>query len=145
MEVLSPEDAPGLAKAHAACFDRPWSVETFARLASLGTGLVAGVRGEADITAFVAFMLAGESADLVTLGVVPPARGRGLGHLLLQESLPLLAHQGVEKVILEVCETNQAARALYAANGFKPQGVRKAYYRLASGGPKDALVLARKP
>jgi ribosomal-protein-alanine N-acetyltransferase len=77
-----------------------------------------------------------EEAELHWIEIFPPYRGKGLGKLLLKETLNYLSAEGVKKVFLEVEEDNQRALNLYRAFGFKENGRRKNYYPLN----KDAIV-----
>jgi ribosomal-protein-alanine N-acetyltransferase len=81
---------------------------------------------------------AGE-AEILTLAVMPPARGQGLGRALLQSAAAHAASLGAASVFLEVGADNPAALALYASLGFDRVGQRKAYY--AAHGTGDAWVL----
>jgi ribosomal protein S18 acetylase RimI-like enzyme len=51
--------------------------------------------------------------------------GQGIGKALLDHDLQLLAERGLGTVTLWVFEQNQAARNLYAAFGFAPDGARR--------------------
>lgn len=72
--------------------------------------------------------LRGRAGYLAVLGVVPEARGRGLARALLDAALASLASAGAASCVLEVLEKNAAARALYAAAGFR-ETRRLACYR----------------
>lgn len=78
-----------------------------------------------------------DEAHVLTVGVVPAWRRRGVGAALL---LDLLAAAGPRRVLLEVRADNAPAQRLYAQHGFRPIGRRRGYYR-PSG--IDAVVMAR--
>ena len=124
-------DAAPLAILHATCFDDAWDA------ASLRTMLAAP---EAFAfhhpDGFVLARVAGGEAEILTLAVVPRARGKGLGRALLCEAIAKAERKGADAVFLEVSATNPAALALYARLGFANVGSRRAYYRGV-----DALVL----
>ncbi len=65
-------------------------------------------------------------------------RRRGLGTALVRELLKRACDAGAASVLLEVRESNHAARQLYGTLGFKETGRRKSYYREPS---EDALIL----
>jgi len=92
---------------------------------------------------FVLARIAGGEAEILTLAVVPPARGKGLGRALLQAAIARAQEQGAHAMFLEVGSDNPHALALYAGLGFTKVGMRKGYYASASGGSGggDALVL----
>jgi ribosomal-protein-alanine acetyltransferase len=56
-------------------------------------------------------------------------RRRGIGRALVREILSSARAAGVGSVLLEVRDSNHAARQLYEALGFAEVGRRQAYYR----------------
>jgi len=128
-----------MAQLHAASFTLPppWSqTELEATLANPFT--FALTKPQAFLLAQV---VAGE-ATLLTIAVAPTARRLGLGHALVADFLAQSRQRQATTAFLEVAETNQAARALYAAAGFVPTGRRKGYYR-ATGQSVDAILMGR--
>lgn len=101
------------------------------------SGLVASLGG--DPAGFILLRQAGEEAEVLTLAVRPAFARRGVGRALLSAALSALSRAGVHRLVLEVAEANEAARALYGAFGFAEIGRRRSYY----GPGQDALVLAR--
>lgn len=78
----------------------------------------------------------------VTAVVVDPAwRRRGLGRQALEALLETGRRQGAERATLEVAAGNGAARALYAALGFREAGIRRRYYRNGDDGLIEWLEL----
>ena len=65
-------------------------------------------------------------------------RRRGIGCTLVRETLSAAREAGASSVLLEVRESNLAARQLYEALGFVEAGRRPAYYRNPDD---DALAL----
>ncbi len=81
-----------------------------------------------------------ESPDVghvISIGVKPGFRGRGIGKELLKASLCSLINAGVRHVYLEVRVSNEVAIRLYKRLGFKIQNVLPCYY--ANG--EDAYVM----
>lgn len=72
--------------------------------------------------------------ELAYMGVVPEARGRGIGRKMLQYGLQLAARSPRRFVLLAVDEDNCYARALYASAGFVPLSVKAVHVRLGAGG-----------
>lgn len=133
---------------HAECFHDAWSTEAFAALfAGPGVyGLIATGAGGAPV-GFALCRVAADEAEVLTIGVIPAHRGAGVGHLLLEQALAEAASRGAARMFLEVSETNRAARALYAAQGFVGVGTRKKYYREFIDEREtrvDAYVLSKK-
>jgi [ribosomal protein S18]-alanine N-acetyltransferase len=86
-------------------------------------------------------LLGGDSAELLTVGVVPSARRLGLARRMLAELYDAARRRGAHEMFLEVRVDNESARALYDAEGFVEIGVRRGYY---DRGRVDAVVM-RKP
>jgi len=83
-------------------------------------------------------MVIAETAQVMTVGVLPPARRRGIGEQLLQTLLLEARRRQAEEVLLEVRMDNLAARTLYERAGFTIIGTRRGYF---DRGRVDALVM----
>jgi len=142
--LLRNVDDPGvLAALHAAAFpDGAWSAGSIAASLSVGgRGYVAGVDADAPPVALALARRAGEDGELLTIGVAPSARRRGLAATLLAAVASDFAADGARALILEVASDNHAPRALYNQAGFKRIGARRFYYRRPVGGSVDAIVM----
>lgn len=88
----------------------------------------------------VGFLLFREIAsvewEILNLAVEPAMRRQGVASRLIEEFLGLADGD----VYLEVRESNQAARALYACWGFSEEGLRRGYYHRPV---EDAVVMKR--
>ena len=71
----------------------------------------------------------GIDADVMTMGVLPDFRGRGLGRVLMDALIDVARRWGSERVFLEVRESNAAAISLYENSGFEVVGRTKGYFR----------------
>jgi [ribosomal protein S18]-alanine N-acetyltransferase len=80
-----------------------------------------------------------DELQLLAIGVLPRARGCGLGRALLEHLASHTHAAGGRRVILEVASSNTAARRLYESAGFRVFNVRRGYYR----GGEDALEMER--
>jgi len=80
-------------------------------------------------------------AEVHTIGVDPAFQGRGIGRALLR-GLLAAADARHATVFLEVRTDNEAARALYASEGFAVVGLRRRYYQPSGA---DAHTMRREP
>jgi ribosomal-protein-alanine acetyltransferase len=136
-------DLPAIAGLHAQCFADAWSEEFLGWLLA-EPGAVAFVAMEDDEPAgFVLARGAAGEAEILSLGVGPGMRGRGLGTVLIRAACQRVEEAGMVEVFLEVSVENAAARALYGRLGFREVGRRSNYYEDAAGPARDALVLRR--
>lgn len=103
------------------------------------------VECDGEVVAFALWSpLAVDERELLNLVVDSGQRGQGVGRALLEESLAMLAAEGVRRVLLEVRAGNTAARALYDRCGFNEDGRRRGYYRARDGRPaEDAVLMSR--
>jgi len=83
--------------------------------------------------------VAGDVADLTRIVVAESKRRAGVASALLAALHDAAAQAGVERMLLEVAESNVDARAFYATHEYTEISRRPGYY--ADG--DDALVLAR--
>lgn len=92
------------------------------------------------VAAFCAFWLVVDQVHINNLAVRPEMRRRGLGSRLLDAVMKEAGKLGAASLMLEVRESNTAARRLYERAGFNVHSVRKSYY---TNPVEDALVLVR--
>jgi len=70
-----------------------------------------------------------DAMELVYLGLVPAARGRGLGALVLRKALNVALQSGVSKLTLAVDAANSPAIKLYLRHGMERIGSKQALVR----------------
>lgn len=141
LRLLVRSQLGALTKVHAECFPvDPWSVRDFMELLAIrGASGHLAVSPENGISAFIIDLIGPDDAEILTIGVAPGARRRGLARVLIGDLTKRARQRGARRVLLEVAADNQAAIALYNSIGFIPLGERPGYYRLPSG-KADALI-----
>ena len=82
----------------------------------------------------------GYECEILSLGVAPRWRRRGIARSLLQAAMGEARQRQIPSLVLEVATDNEAASALYAMLGFGAVGRRARYYRRPDG-RADALIL----
>ncbi|HWM45500.1 MAG TPA: ribosomal protein S18-alanine N-acetyltransferase [Xanthobacteraceae bacterium] len=142
LSEAGPRDAAAMAPLHAEAFRRGWSEQEFERLLSDRSVLTHRATHGRSLTGFVMSRLAAGEAEILSVAVSAPHRGRGLARRLLDLHLRRLAGLGCRTVFLEVDEENKAALRLYHRAGFREVGRRAAYYPKGSAA-SAALVLRR--
>jgi ribosomal-protein-alanine N-acetyltransferase len=101
---------------------------------------VAAEADEGEFLGWAGVLVVDGAAEILTVGVVPAARRRGIATTLLHALLDEARVRGAAEVFLEVREDNEAAQALYGREGFVVVGRRKGYYE---HGRVDAVVMRR--
>jgi [ribosomal protein S18]-alanine N-acetyltransferase len=136
-----PEDIPALVSVtEESAQSASWSKESFERLCKL-EGFLAFVSETAGcISGFVVVRQVANEGEILNLAVRRQNRRRGEGHRLLSAILEQLHRRGVNKVFLEVRESNEAGIIFYEKMGFAKTGRRPGYYRA----PEEAAVLMEK-
>ncbi len=132
-----------LSELHCRTFDDGWSIDAMAEvLRSPGVWALLAVDDGAPV-GFALGRLAADEAEVLSLGVLAPARRMGLGRALvagLAASVPR-----ARALFLEVGEDNPAARGLYAGLGFRVVGRRDGYYVRPGGRRAAALTMSAVP
>lgn len=133
IQPVGPLDLEIVAALHAASFKEAWGVPAIAELMAMpgAIGLIVAEPSPMGPEP-IGFLLArttAEECEIVSIGVLPAHRGRGLARLLMERATQLATAGGADRIFLEVAEDNWSARRLYAALGFAPVGRRRNYYR----------------
>ena len=138
LRVLGPADFEQVLRAERIVFaEDPWTP------GMIGEELTSTLRhyvGAFEQGTFVGWagLSLGVDGDVMTIGVLPDFRGRGVGHLLLAELLRVARQASVERVFLEVRASNTQAISLYERQGFVHIGRIKHYFRNPS---EDAVTM----
>ena len=93
------------------------------------------------LVGFASLWAIGEEAHIITLGVHPEWRRRGIGRSLVTSLLKAAIAQQLNWATLEVRASNRGAIALYESLGFEQLGRRKRYY---SNPEEDGLILWKR-
>lgn len=115
-----------------------WSAQLIRDDYSFGGKRYRGVELGGELVAYAVYGYDGDAFHLMNLAVLPHARRRGLGRLIMRDLLAEAERLGAPDVWLEVAVTNDAAIALYREYGFEDVRVRARYYQPEN---VDALVM----
>jgi [ribosomal protein S18]-alanine N-acetyltransferase len=77
--------------------------------------------------------------EIENIVVTEGERRQGIGSALLAAAIAAARQAGAQQILLEVRESNRAARGLYGRYGFRETGRRTRYY---SSPEEDAILLA---
>jgi ribosomal-protein-alanine N-acetyltransferase len=102
---------------------------------------IAAEHGTGGLLGWAGVLIAADQAEILTIGVVPDARRRGIGTRLLDALVRFAIERGANELFLEVRVDNQPAQLLYERNGFAVLGTRRGYY---DNGRVDAVVMRRE-
>ena len=143
MEIrkMTAREVPQVAELEKLCFAMPWSEKSVAGELEnpLALWLVA-MEGDS-LAGYVGSQTVMDETDMMNLAVAPQFRRQGVGEALVNALVAALKDLGSRCLTLEVRDSNEAARALYAKLGFVEIGRRRGYYRDPR---EDALILRKE-
>jgi len=139
----STKDAAAIGRLHGASFRRGWSDGEIERLLLDRNVIAHRVTVGRVFAGFVMSRVAADEAEILSIAVTAPRKGRGLAGRLLRHHLGRLTAIAVRSVFLEVDEDNMPALRLYRKAGFREVGRRAGYYPAEGGKPSNALILRR--
>ncbi|RAK67648.1 GNAT family N-acetyltransferase [Phenylobacterium kunshanense] len=140
LAAATPDDAPAMASVHAQAFDTPWDESDFEGLLE-SQGIFGFLVSDEDPAGVLICRAVGGEAEILTVGVAPWARRRGVGLALMTAAIGAARVAGAGEMFLEVDVDNGGAVALYEGLGFVRTGLRKGYYDRGAAGRADALVM----
>ena len=129
-----------IAELEKCCFNDPWSENSISSelnnrlscwLVALESDVVIGYVGSQTVL--------GET-DMMNIAVHPDYRNQGVAKKLIQNLMDIISEQGSHSLMLEVRQSNEPAKNLYASLRFETVGIRKNYYR----NPKENALILRK-
>ncbi len=147
---VGPFDLGRLARLHRRCFTEAWGRSDLAHLLAMpGTfGLLARLQEHRRLVleprrdvGFAICRVAADESELLSIGVAPEWRGRGVGAALLEAAMARCRELGARRMFLEVDVDNRAAQKLYERFGFTRVGLRPDYYRHGDGRRSDAWTM----
>jgi ribosomal-protein-alanine N-acetyltransferase len=101
--------------------------------------LVAEIGGS--VSGFVVCRFVAGEGEILNVAVAPSHRREGVGSRLLAEVMEEAKAKRVQRVYLEVRESNGTAITFYEKHGFAKSGCRKNYYRYPT---ENAVFMEKK-
>ena len=89
------------------------------------------------IAGYVIFYYVLDEGEIARIAVSPAFRRCGTATQIFRKLQEFCGEKEIKKIMLEVRESNEAARAFYKKCGFEEDGIRKNYYE----DPKENAVL----
>jgi [ribosomal protein S18]-alanine N-acetyltransferase len=137
--LLTPEYVPQMASIENLAHSHPWSEASLAGCFG-NLYLVYGLLQENRLAGFAIVQQILDEVTLLDICVTPDVQGQGLGKRILTHVIAQAKAQSAAVIMLEVRDSNLAARKLYQAMGFVETGRRSGYYQ-QEGGREDALLM----
>lgn len=135
---LEPRDLDAVAVLEPELFGAgAWSRETYREELVRADRLYLAAEMDGELVGYAGLALEPEW-NIMTIGVVPRARRKGIARQLLDALLAQARERGGKEVFLEVRSRDGGAQQLYRNAGFVPVGLRRKYYQLEG---EDAVVM----
>lgn len=81
-----------------------------------------------------------DEGEIARIAVDDNCKRQGVGRAILNQAECICKEKGITRILLDVRESNGAARAFYRNYGFVEDGIRKNFYEM----PKEHAVLMSK-
>ena len=135
---MQPEDLEQVMILEQQIFSRPWSEQSMGSALQQPGNIYLVDEMDDEIRGYLGIWCMAEDGDLCNLAVAEHARRSGVAAGLLDEGMVYCRKQGIQRILLEVRESNMPARTLYQRKGFVSLGVRKQYYAEPQ---EDAIIM----
>jgi len=133
------EDIPAILEIDASSFTTPWTAEVYYNeLTNNEYAKYFVVASPDDIVGYIGLWIVMDDAQVTNIAIKPAYRGYKIGEKLFGFALSYLMRQNVERLSLEVRESNKVAQNLYKKFGLVTGGIRKNYYK---DDGEDALLM----
>ena len=133
---LKVEDSAAVAEMEQQIFSDPWSEKSVLEQSVCFAAEKAG-----HLLGYLLAYHAADEAEIARIAVQKEARRQGAAGKLMQALEHYCEEHKMEKLLLDVRESNEAARSFYTKNGFVEDGIRQGFYVNPS---EDAVLMSRQ-
>jgi [ribosomal protein S18]-alanine N-acetyltransferase len=145
LKEFNQDHSRAMAKLHSSSFKKGWTEKAIEKLASAPDNFTQlAVTESGVLSGFILCRIAVDQGEILTLVVDEVARRQGIGGQLLRRALEFFREHSASQVFLEVAQDNEAAKKLYANQGFMKVGLRPNYTYDAKGRLTDAWLMGRE-
>ena len=122
------EDLADVARLEKEIFSDPWSENAIRENMEQSQTLLLSALEDGVLVGYLIVYYVLEDGEIARIAVESDFRRNGVASRLLKELAFICADNGVNKLLLDVRESNESAKAFYKKKGFVLDGVRKNYY-----------------
>ncbi|SHI06392.1 ribosomal protein S18-alanine N-acetyltransferase [Desulfosporosinus lacus] len=133
------DDLEAIMEIEIASFSTPWSLQAFkAELKDNEYARYVCLELDDKVIGYMGLWFILDEGHITNVAIAPNYRGKHWGEFLMRSVMEKMMQEGMERMTLEVRESNSPAQSLYSRLGFATAGIRKGYY--ADTG-EDALIM----
>ena len=137
---MTKEDGAAVAEMEHQLFSDAWSEKSVQETMDQPASICLMAEKAGRPAGYLLAYTAADEVEIARIGVSKELQRQGTGRTLLAELEKLCASKGIGKILLDVRAGNEAARALYAAAGFREDGIRQRFYENPQ---EDAVLMSR--
>lgn len=138
---LKVEDSAAVAEMEQQIFSDPWSEKSVMETVQQKQSVCFAAEKAGHILGYLLVYHAADEAEIARIAVQKEALRQGAAGKLMQALEHYCEEHKMEKLLLDVRESNEAARSFYTKNGFVEDGIRQGFYTNPS---EDAVLMSRQ-
>ncbi|MBE7045986.1 MAG: ribosomal-protein-alanine N-acetyltransferase [Ruminococcaceae bacterium] len=138
--VSNPDDAGQIFEIEKECFSSRWSEKLISDEISNKNSRSFVCKTEGNAVGYIFFKYIFDEGEILRVCVNPRFRKNGIASHLMKMVMDFALLNGVEKIFLEVRESNDSAIALYSKFGFEQYSKRSNYY---TDNGEDAILMQK--
>lgn len=133
-------DVSGIAELERNIFSDAWTNKSIAETIKQPQAFITVAEENGEIAGYCIIYYVLDEGEIARIAVNERWRRRGVGRRLLDYTCECCREKHVERLLLDVRESNESARAFYKNYGFEEDGIRKNFY----AEPREHAVLMSK-
>lgn len=138
---LKVEDSAAVAEMEQQIFSDSWSEKSVLETVQQKQSVCFVAEKAGHLLGYLLAYHAADEAEIARIAVQKEARRQGAAGKLMQALEHYCEEHKMEKLLLDVRESNEAARSFYTKNGFVEDGIRQGFYVNPS---EDAVLMSRQ-
>ena len=138
---LKVEDSAAVAEMEQQIFSDSWSEKSVLETVQQKQSVCFAAEKAGHLLGYLLAYHAADEAEIARIAVQKEARRQGAAGKLMQALEHYCEQHKMEKLLLDVRESNEAARSFYTKNGFVEDGIRQGFYVNPS---EDAVLMSRQ-
>ena len=138
---LKVEDSAAVAEMEQQIFSDSWSEKSVLETVQQKQSVCFAAEKAGHLLGYLLAYHAADEAEIARIAVQKEVRRQGAAGKLMQALEHYCEEHKMEKLLLDVRESNEAARSFYTKNGFVEDGIRQGFYVNPS---EDAVLMSRQ-
>ena len=133
-------DVEAIATMESAVFSDAWTAKSIEDTDNQPQAFIMTAELDGKVAGYCIVYFVLDEGEIARIAVDNCFRRQGVGRKLLEQVERTCKEKGIIRLMLDVRESNESARAFYKSLGFEVDGVRKNFYEM----PKENAVLMSK-